>query len=604
MNQKPTAETPNSAENGTAKRAEKKVWGARREAGAYSRFVLRPPFHGPLTHTLTHSPSSVLRPPSSVLLVVLLLAGCHRPTKLASRVQPINSSPLRFADRAGAAGVRFKLGHGGRSPLNILQTAGCGCAFVDYDGDGYPDIFLVGQPRCALYRNLGNGAFEDVTEQAGITATGTFMGVAVGDYDNDGRPDLLVTGYGRSVLYHNAGGRFVDVTASSGLAARGPYDWSTSATFVDLDNDGKLDLAVCHYVRFTSRSLQTCSYAGVPAACPPFYYDPQSLRVYRGDGRGHFKDMTAAWGFSGGHGLNLGVAAADFDGSGNEGLYVANDGLPADLWQKSGRIYRDIGAASGTAYDENGQVQSGMGVDWGDYDGDGRLDLVVTTFQDQEDALYQNEGHGQFRFVSPAAGIGAATVDRLAFGVAFADFDDDGRPDLIIANGHVQDTVARFRPGVTYAQPLQLFHNTNGRIFADVSLQSGTAFHTPIVGRGIAIGDYDNDGRPDALVVNLEGRPLLLHNESPAGHWLGVKLVGVKCNRDAIGARVTLSAGGRQQVREIQTGRGYLSASDPRALFGVGKNTKIQSLQIRWPDGRSQTVTLPGIDRYLTIREG
>ncbi len=495
------------------------------------------------------------------------------------------------------------LGHGGRSPLTILDTAGCGCAFVDVDGDSLPDILLVGQPRCTLYHNRGDGTFEDITERAGLTATGTFMGVAVGDYDNDGRPDLLITGYGCNVLYHNLGGRFEDVTQRAGLEARGPTDWATSATFADLDGDGKLDVVIGHYVTFTPQTLQTCDYSGVPAACPPFYYDAQKLTVYRNLGNGRFQDVTAQWGMAGGHGNNLGVAAADFDGDGREDLYVANDGLPADLWHNTGKGFVNVALASGTAYDREGQPQAGMGIDWADVDGDGRPDLLVTTFQDQAKALYHNEGAGQFRFVSFDVGLGAQTRNRLAFGVICADFDGDGRPDIVFANGHVQDTINRIHPPATYAQSPQCFRNRGDGTFDDVSATCGPAFQKPIVGRGLAVGDYDNDGRPDLLMVDLEGHPLLLHNESPPTHWLGVRLIGRRSNRDGIGAHLTLTAGTQRQVREVQSGRSYLSACDTRILFGLGSASTLPSLTVHWLSGRVQQVTVPALDRYLTVEE-
>ena len=550
-----------------------------------------------------------------LFLLIFVFAGCKNKPPVKPIREPVPavlvSSPVRFSDRAEQAGIHFRLGHKGKSPLTILETAGCGCAFLDYDSDGFLDILLVGEPRCALYRNRHDGTFEDVTDKVGLTATGTFLGCAVADYDNDGSPDILLTGFGRNVLYHNKQGHFEDVTLQYGLQSRHPYDWATSATFTDLDNDGRLDLVVCHYVTFTPKTLRTCAYEGIQAACPPFYYEPQTLTVFHNEGK-RFRDVTVAWGFSGGHGNNLGVIAADFNEDGKPDLYVANDGTPADLWQNDGKSvggaftphFTNIAVQSGTAYDADGAPQAGMGVDAGDYDGDGRLDLVVTTFQDQAKAVYHNEGEGQFRFNSFGVGVGAQTKTHLGFGVLLQDFDNDGWLDLMIANGHVQDTIQRYHPPVTYAQTPQCFWNKGDGTFAEVSSSCGPAFSTPIVGRGLASGDYDNDGKVDVLMVDIEGKPLLLHNESLSNHWLGIKLMGKKSNRDGIGARLTLEAGSRRIVQEVRTGRSYLSACDPRTIFGLGAWNRPVSLKVHWPAGQTERFDLPNLDRWLTLQEG
>ncbi len=542
----------------------------------------------------------------NLLLSTLLLAGgqqgCKPPPKT---VQAAPAGPFLFSDQAQQAGLSFDWSHHGRSPLTILDTAGYGCAFLDYDADGLLDILLVGQPHCKLYRNMGNGTFEDVTRQAGLQAEGFFMGAAVGDYNNDGYPDLFLTGYGCCALFENRRGVFHNVTAQAGLQPSSRYAWSTSAVWTDLNNDGRLDLAVGHYVTFTPATLQTCAYSGVQAACPPFYYEPQFLSVYHNSGSYPFHEATEQWGFSKNrHGNTLGIAAASYDESGLPSLYCANDGLPADLWHAHNHLYENLSSISGVALDRNGNPQAGMGADWGDYDNDGRLDLIVATFQDQARALYHNEGGGQFSYASWAAGLGAATLNRLAFSALWADFNGDGRLDLMFTNGHVQDTIHRFRPPATYRQPMQCFCNTGSGHFTDVTAQCGDPLQRPIVGRGMAVGDYDNDGRPDLLVVNLEGGPLLLHNDSPGQNWLGIRLTGTRSNRDAIGAQVTLEADGLQQMREVQTGRGYLSSSDPRLLFGLGRAQSVQSLQVRWPSGLTEHLAPPAINRYYTLQEG
>jgi hypothetical protein len=546
-----------------------------------------------------------------------VIYGC-RSTTSSSREQPVvSASPIQFKDVAEEAGIRFQNGHQGRSPLNILETAGCGGALLDYDVDGRIDVLLIGIQSLALYRNVSRLPtdsfdpsdvplrFEAVTKKAGLTETGYFMGAAVGDFDNDGLPDLLITGYGKTLLYHNRGGRYVNVTASSGLDFTDRYDWTTSATFVDLDNDGNLDLAVGRYVLFTPQTIQLCEYSGIKAACPPFYYTPQTLRVFRGDGKGRFNDVTQSWGFKNQHGYTLGVAACDFNDDGLQDLYVANDGRPADLWlNHGGGRFVNIGEISGTARDQEGQPQAWMGVDWGDYDGDGRFDLTVTTFQDQPTALFRNEGDNNFLYSSYIAGVASPTVNRLGFGVLLADFDGDSWLDMLIANGHVQDTVFQFRPPATYAQPTQCFHNLGNGGFADVSFTSGEALRRAIVGRGVCAGDLDNDGRLDALITNLEGAPLLLRNMAARSPWIGLRILDKPGGRDSIGARITVQAGDRKIVREVQTGRGYLSASDPRIVIGLKGLPPIESITIRWPDGRIRQIAPPKPNRYISVSPG
>lgn len=554
--------------------------------------------------------------PVIAALVILLpvMMGCRSSSSIAIQQPVATVSPIQFEEISEKAGIQFKNGHQGRSPLNILETAGCGGALLDYDTDGRTDLLLVGIRSLTLYRNISETPpnqpgsrdillkFTEVTQESGLTETGYFMGAAVGDYDNDGLPDLLITGYGRTLLYQNRGKKFVNVTEKSGLNFTDPYDWTTSATFVDLDNDGNLDLAIGRYVHFTPKTLQLCDYSSVKAACPPFYYQPQTMRVFRGDGRGRFTDVTWQWGFKDQHGYTLGVAACDFNEDGLPDLYVANDGKPADLWlNQGGGRFENIGEISGTARDREGQPQAWMGVDWGDYDGDGRLDLTVTTFQDQPTALYRNEGNGNFLYSSYIAGVASPTVNRLGFGVLLADFDGDSHLDMLIANGHVQDTVNQFRPPATYAQPTQCFRNLGNGVFEDVSLTSGEALQKEIVGRGVCAGDLDNDGRLDLLVTNLEGGPLLLRNVSPRADWIGFRILEKKGGRDSIGARITVIAGDRKIVREVQTGRGYLSASDPRVLIGLKDMPPIQSITIRWSDGRTRKIPIPQRNRYITV---
>jgi hypothetical protein len=511
---------------------------------------------------------------------------------------------------AAEAGLAFRWGHSGKSPLTIRDTAGGGAAFMDYDGDGKPDIVLIGD-RIALYHNEGDGRFREVTARSGLTARGPLMGCAVGDVDNDGRPDLFVTGYGIARLYRNrdGAGHFEDVTRSAGVGPRRPDDWATSAGFADLDGDGFLDLVVCHYVTFTPATRPFCDFPAatgggrVEAACPPLYYEPQRMTVYRNRRDGTFEEVTAR--FPKGHGNSLGVAFADYDDDGRMDFYVANDAQPGDLYHNLGAWkFENVGTASATAFNQDGGEQAGMGLDWADYDGDGRLDLLVMTFQNEPKSLYRNEGRGLFSYASYRAGIGDATRQRLAFGGGFLDYDNDGSPDILFANGHVQDTIGVIHPPASYAQPMQLFHNRGDGTFVETTAEGGPAFSRPIVGRAVAFGDVDNDGRVDALVADAEGAPLLLRNESRSGnHWIGIRLVSRYGKRDAIGARVRVETAQAKQVAEAQTCRSYLAACDPRVRFGLGAARAVSKLTVRWPEGQTTVVTDPPVDRYITVEE-
>jgi enediyne biosynthesis protein E4 len=512
-----------------------------------------------------------------------------------------------FRDVAEEAGVKFQWGHGGRTPLDIVETLGHGCAFVDYDRDGLLDIVLVGNKNLALFRNVGSGKFKDVSSEVGLTATGMFNGIAVGDYDNDGYPDMYISGYGKCVLYRNTGqGGFEDVTARAGVGALHAYDNVTAAAFADLDGDSRLELIATRYIRFTPDTIHFCTYNGVRAGCGPKNYDPDRPRVYRNLGNGAFKDVTQAWGMNALLGRCLGIALQSSEDGRGVAFYCANDELAGNLMRrgKDGR-YEDIGLPSGTAYNRDGLTQGGMGVDWGDFNNDGRMDLVVATFQNEPKSLYRNDGNQLYSEIGGTFGLSAVTTAYIAWTVKFIDYDNDGWLDLFITNGHSQDNAEAVEKGRTYAQPLQLFHNEAGTVFRPVGQEAGTAFSVPIVGRGAAFGDYDNDGRVDAVLVNEEGPVLLLHNEAQTGnHWLGVKLVGTRSDRDAIGARVELIRDGGKLVREQQTCGGYISSHDPRLLFGLGKSGKVDSLRVRWPDGSIQTVTDVPTDRYITITQG
>lgn len=530
------------------------------------------------------------------------------------------ASPL-FRDLAASAGVRFALGHGGRSPLDILETLGHGAALLDVNADGWLDILLVGPNRLALYRNEspppGNAGgvplrFRDITAASGLRQNGYWMGVAAADFDGDGQVDLFITGYRTCALYRNeGGGRFREVTEAAGVRDAG---WSTSAGFADVDGDGWLDLYVARYVHFDPKGVRFCDHAGVQTACGPTTYDPQRGRLFRNLGPGadgicRFRDETIAAGLAVARGNALGVAFGDFDGDGRIDLAVANDQLPGDLFRNlGGGRFASVGVTSGVAYNAAGQAYAGMGIDWGDVDADGRPDLVVTTYQHQPRCLYRQDRPGLFTDVAAAAGIAHTTVNFLGFGARFFDVDNDGWLDLALANGHVVDNIQQVEANVTYRQPAQLFRNVGPArpgVFEEVSHRAGPDFTRPIVGRGLCVGDLDNDGRLDLLIVDAEGEPLLLRNEERSGHhWLSLRLIGAGPNRDAIGARVTVTAGGHTQSRDCFTDGSYMSAGAPRLHFGLGSATRAETITIRWPGGCLETLRDVPADRLLTIREG
>ncbi len=554
----------------------------------------------------------------AIALPLVSLVGCRttdsRIVALARDVPahaatpaPQQAGPPIFVDVAESAGLHYRWQIAGKRPLNILQSIGNGCAFLDYDNDGFLDILLVG-PKLALYKGDGKGHFTDVTAAVGLEKfSGHFLGCAVGDYDNDGYDDVYISGYRTGLLLHNEGGRrFRDATTEAGLK---PQPWGSSASFADLDGDGRLDLYVCNYARFgPDTKPQLCDNHGIPSACGPRSYRPEYGVLYHNEGRGRFRDVTRAWHADKVSGYALGAAVADYDHSGQQSLAIANDQAPGDLLHRQGAALANVGQASGMAYSASGSVYGGMGIDWGDYDNDGKLDLVIATYQDQAKCVFHSEGR---TFTEQSARLGLApAIPYVTFGAKWLDFDNDGWLDLMLANGHVQDNVAEvnalwggLKTG-SYREPTQLFHNLKGARFDDVSARLGGNASRPIVGRGLALGDFDNDGRVDALVADSEGAPLLLHNVSaPVGHWLLFKLIGTGSNRDGIGALLTVEAAGRTLLRRCATDGSYLSASDKRVHVGLGRATRA-TVRVRWPDGKTQVYANIAADRIVTLREG
>lgn len=507
----------------------------------------------------------------------------------------------------------------GRSPEYYLpETTGAGCAFLDYDNDGWMDIYLVNSGKCdfydpqpvlrnALYRNNRDGTFTDVTEKAGVGAGGYGMGVAVGDYDGDGWPDLYVTQYGRSILFHNNGnGTFTDVTEKAGVAAAG---WASSAVWFDYDNDGRLDLFVCRFVDFDKSKNKFCGNekTGERYYCIPRVYAPMRSWLFHNNGNGTFTDVSRESGIASVLGKAWGVVATDINNDGWMDLFVANDTVANFLFlnKKNGK-FEEIGLESGVAYSQDGRERSGMGVDSADFDQDGWQDLFVTNVDQEMYSIYRNNRDLTFEDRAGPMGVGRATRLMSGWGLKFFDYDNDGNTDLFIANGHPDDKIEEHSSHVAYKEPLLLFHN-NGKTLENVSAQAGPVFGEDHAARGLAAGDFDNDGAVDVLVAVNDGTPLLLKNAAAGGnHWLGVKLVGKKANRDAIGARITWEAGDLKRSRLKVGGGSYLSSHDPREVLGIGTRAKIDRLEIRWPlpSGRVETFTELPIDRYITIVEG
>jgi hypothetical protein len=505
----------------------------------------------------------------------------------------------------------------GKSAAKYLpETTGAGCAFIDYDNDGWMDIYLVNSGKCdfytpsqplrnALYRNNRDGTFTDVTEKAGVGGGGYGQGVAVGDYDGDGYPDLYVTQYGRSILYHNNGdGTFTDVTEKAGVAAPG---WASSAVWFDYDNDGRLDLFVCRFVDFDKSKNLPCTADNKPGYCVPRVYKPMASYLFHNNGDGTFTDVSKATGIAKYPGKAWGAVATDINNDGKLDLFVANDTVANFLFaNRGGERFEEIGTTSGVAYSDAGRPRSGMGVDSADFDQDGWMDLFVANIDHERYSLYKNNKDETFDDVADRMGIGLVTRLMSGWGLKFFDFDNDGELDLILSNGNPDDLIQIYHQDVSYQEPLLLFHNT-GKTLENVSEQSGPVFAKKVSARGLALGDFNNDGAVDVLVSLNDGAPLLLRNNAGTqNHWLGLKLKGKKANPDAIGARITYQAGDLKRSRMVVGGGSFLSAQDPRVVLGLGHRTKIDWVEVQWP-APSQLVDrfqeLP-IDRYISIFEG
>src|SRR3984957_9915994 len=503
-----------------------------------------------------------------------LFRGALRQTGQLGQTKP---GPFFLEVPASSSGINWK--HvSGRSRNSFLpETTGAGCAFFDYDNDGWMDIYLVNSGKCdfydpspplrnALYRNNRDGTFTDVTERAGLQGGGYGMGVAVGDYDGDGLPDLYLTQYGRSILYHNEGnGKFVDVTEKAGVAAPG---WSSSAVWFDYDNDGRLDLFVCRFVDFDKSKNLPCAAGDSPGYCVPRLYKPMASWLFHNNDDGTFTDVSKSSGMGNHLGKAWGVVATDINNDGLIDLFVANDTVQNFLYlNRGGGKFEEIGAQAGVAYSEFGRPRSGMGLDSADFNEDGRMDLFVANIDHEMYSLYQNNGNETFDDQAVPSGIASATRLMSGWGLKFFDYDNDGNLDLLLCNGNPDDLIQMVRKDVGYQEPMLLFRN-DGKGFQNISAQSGPVFARPLSARGMAIGDFDNDGAVDVLVSVNDGTPLLLRNSADTAHnWLGVRLVGTKSNRDAIGARITYQAGDLKHHR-MKVGSGsYITSHDPQMVL-------------------------------------
>jgi hypothetical protein len=552
---------------------------------------------------------------ASAILLAVIFGGPALRGKASE--QTMVPTPVQFTNVTADAGIKFIHFRGNDGiPIN-REIFGPGVCVSDFNNDGYPDIYFVNgrdlynrgiAQRNALYQNNGDGTFRDVTQSAGVPGTGYGLGCVWGDYDNDGSPDLYVTQYGRNVLYHNNGnGTFTDVTDKAGVAGvEFGALFHSGATFFDYDRDGRLDLYVGSYVALDSDSPRYCTVSGVKTSCPPTAYKGTPAILYHNNGNGTFTNVTRAAGIYQPRGKNLAVGAADYDNDGWPDLFVANDGVNAYLYHNEHNgTFDEVGLQSGMALAARGNVMAAMCISLGDYDNDGSLDLFITDFQNNSDHLWHNDGKGSFDEVSDRAGITGPTRGVLSFGGGFFDYDNDGWLDLFIANGHVYPEVEDASPEVHFKQLNSLFHNEGNGKFVETTKSAGAGFQTPYVGRGVAFADFNNAGRMDVLVANNGDPPLLLRNSGDDhNHFINFKLVGNKSNRDAMGARIRVVTGSVAQIREIAGGGSYLSQSDLRAHFGIGKATHADRIEVRWPSGQSQVFHDLDANKFYMIDEG
>ena len=544
----------------------------------------------------------------------LLATACA--AALLGQVPP--PTAVKFTDIAPTAGITFVHDNGWTAEKYLIESMGAGCAWIDYDQDGFMDIYLVNgaatkaytpkQPlRSALYRNKGDGTFTDVTDAAGVGAEGLFgMGVAVGDYDNDGFPDLFVLGYGRCILYHNNGnGAFTDVTARARVENRGL--WASSAAWFDYDKDGRLDLIIANYVDWTPERNFYCGDQGpgMRAYCHPNVFHGQPAALYHNNGDGTFTDASQSSGVGPKAANGLGVVTFDYNNDGWQDIFISNDAQPNHLFHNKGDgTFREVGYLAGAAVSGDGQMEAGMGVDAADTTNTGRLDVYITHLDMQLNRFYRNMGDGSFTDATLSSKMGYDTYQVSGFGTKFLDYDNDGLCDLFVANGHVMDNVQLYHPDTTYAEPKQMFRNIGRGRFENVSNRLGQDMQKPHVSRGAATGDFDNDGDLDILVSNGGQRPQLLRNDGGnSNHWLEILLIGTKSNRDGVGASVKATAGDLVKYEQRKGGMSYQSAQDPRLHFGLGALEQVDAIEITWPSGTVTKLEKLKSDQIITVKE-
>jgi hypothetical protein len=569
----------------------------------------------------------------TIASLVIANAQTHpqpQPSKQSSvRTRPRVPNAISFTDVTRAAGIDFHLTCGSPEKRYIMETMCGGVAVFDYDNDGWMDIYLVNGStledlragKChpgKLYRNNHDGTFTDVAK-SGLNHCGWGFGVAAGDYDNDGWEDLYVTYLDGGVLYHNNhDGTFTDVTAKADVGNTG--HWGTSAAFGDYDGDGRLDLYVANYVDVDLEHLPEfgqgpfCQYRGIPVSCGPRGLKGGRDRLYHNNGDGTFTDVTEKLNVDSESYYGLGVLWLDYDEDGCLDLYVANDSSPSLLYHNNCHGgFDEVGAQAGVAYSADGREQAGMGVDTADYDNDGWPDIVKTNFSDDSNNLYHNDHSGSFTDTAGAAGFGPISIPFLGFGVKFADFDNDGWPDIFVANGHVNPQVDQHSFGVTYAERPLLFHNMKDRKFEELGLRAGTAVQRRYVARGLAAADFQNRGAEDLIMTVMDGSPVLLRNSTTAGttgvparstNWLSIKTVGASSNRHGFGARVQIKADALTQTAEVGANSSFESASDPRLHFGLGTADSVDEITVHWPSGKVDKIGRESANQQLTIKEG